>query len=48
MIDLGTLGGHRSSALDINDRGDIAGSCEAASHRMRACLWQMGERHPES
>jgi hypothetical protein len=46
MTDLGTLGGHQSNALDINDLGEISGWCETASSRTHACLWQMGMAKP--
>ncbi len=40
--DLGTLGGSRSGATGINDRGQVVGMSETASGAEHAVLWEQG------
>jgi probable HAF family extracellular repeat protein len=42
MTDLGTLGGQSSSAIAINERGQVVGWSETASGKRHAFLWQKG------
>jgi probable HAF family extracellular repeat protein len=42
LTDLGTLGGAQSFALDINDRGQIAGEADTAAGERHAFLWRDG------
>ncbi len=42
VIDLGTLGGQHSHAVDINDAGQVVGWAYNASGARRAFLWQDG------
>ncbi len=42
MVDLGTLGGLNSSAMDINNHGDIVGHSELADGATHAVLWRDG------
>jgi len=42
MIDLGTLGGDGSHALEINERGEVIGYSRTAQNRQHACLWRNG------
>ncbi len=41
MVDIGTLGGPRSHAYNINNLGDIAGSCDIEVDKPHACLWRV-------
>lgn len=41
--DLGTLGGHFSTALAINERGDIVGYSETAEGTLHAFHWRNGQ-----
>jgi probable HAF family extracellular repeat protein len=41
-LDLGTLGGPSSYAMDMNERGQIVGSADAADHSPHAFLWEDG------
>jgi probable HAF family extracellular repeat protein len=43
MVNLGTLGGYQSFAVDINSSGLIAGYSNDAQQRNRAFVWQDGE-----
>ncbi len=43
MIDLGTLGGHFSAALGINNRNEVVGVSEIADGHLHAFLWSKGE-----
>ena len=43
MIDLGTLGGLTSEAVDMNERGQVIGVSTTASGAQRAFLWQGGK-----
>ena len=42
IVDLGTLGGQDSSAMAINNRGQIIGFSTNAAGQLRAFLWQNG------
>lgn len=42
-LDLGTLGGHSSRAISINNRGQVAGVSEVASGERHAFLWENGK-----
>jgi probable HAF family extracellular repeat protein len=42
MVDLGTLGGHNSSALAINDKGEIVGAAETRSGELHAFIYRKG------
>lgn len=42
MTDLGTLGGERSYATAMNDRGDVVGASQAADGRYHNVLWRHG------
>ena len=42
VVELGTLGGSESSAVDINDRGIVVGHSTRADGRTHAFLWQRG------
>jgi probable HAF family extracellular repeat protein len=42
MTDLGTLGGDRSFASNINESGQIVGDSETADGKTRGFLWQNG------
>lgn len=39
IIDLGSLGGNRSYAYDINDKGQIVGSAKTVDGQLHAVLW---------
>src|SRR6478609_11968703 len=39
MVDLGTLGGPNSSAVDVNDHEEIAGNSQAADGYQHAVIW---------
>ena len=43
IIDLGTLGGTTSTAIAINDRGQVAGNSTTASGQNRSFIWQRGK-----
>jgi probable HAF family extracellular repeat protein len=43
MRDLGTLGGSKSDAIAINERGQIVGVSEVKYPRSHAFLWQNGK-----
>lgn len=43
IVDLGTLGGSTSVALDINDYVQVVGSADMPDGKRHACLWQDGE-----
>jgi probable HAF family extracellular repeat protein len=42
VTDLGTLGGNRSSAYGVNNRGQVVGVAETAAGEMHAFLWNSG------
>jgi probable HAF family extracellular repeat protein len=42
MVDLGTLGGHNSTANDINNHGHVAGASDRADGSTHAVLWRGG------
>ena len=42
IVDLGTLGGSRSSAYGINNRGQVVGVAETADGDLHAFLWNSG------
>ncbi|MFZ0161222.1 MAG: hypothetical protein WAL50_19505 [Kineosporiaceae bacterium] len=44
LSDLGTLGGRASSALAVNDRGQVVGYAESTTGRRLAFLWSRGGR----
>lgn len=43
MVDLGTLGGDRSGAIDLNEWGQVVGSSEDAEGEMHNFVWYQGE-----
>ena len=46
IVDLGTLGGSRSSAYGINNRGQVVGVAETADGDLHAFLWNSGTMAP--
>lgn len=44
-IDLGTLGGRESTAVGINDRGEIIGTSTTKDRQNHAFVWQNGKMH---
>lgn len=42
MLDLGTLGGHESSAFAINDEGQVVGAAQMENGATHATLWRVG------
>src|SRR5262249_14148459 len=42
IVDLGTLGGEQSSAIAINNRGQVIGTSETADGQTHAFFWQHG------
>ena len=42
MTDLGTLGGDFSTAIDLNERGQVVGTSRTASRKHRVFLWEKG------
>src|SRR4051812_30493888 len=42
IVDLGTLGGGSSSALALNDQGQVVGSSQRADSTTHAFVWQDG------
>jgi probable HAF family extracellular repeat protein len=42
MLDLGTLGGEFSEAMEVNNRGVVVGNSETASGTLRPFVWYRG------